>query len=50
VLVSSGLQVGDQVIVAGLQKVRAGAVVNPVVKQQLAANQSASSQNAAKTE
>nr|WP_321467563.1 efflux RND transporter periplasmic adaptor subunit [uncultured Desulfobulbus sp.] len=50
VLVISGLQVGDQVIVAGLQKVRAGALVNPVVKQQLAANQAASSQNAAKTE
>ncbi|MDD2466810.1 MAG: efflux RND transporter periplasmic adaptor subunit [Desulfobulbus sp.] len=52
ILVSEGLQSGEQVIVSGLQKIRVGVPVNPVVVQQAnpAANKTASSQSAAKTE
>ena len=42
VLVTQGLQAGDQVIVAGLQKIRAGAQVKPVEKTAPAAGQTAS--------
>ena len=31
ILVVEGLQAGDQVIVAGLQKIRVGVPVNPIV-------------------
>ncbi len=50
-LVADGLQAGDQVIVAGLQKIRVGAPVKPVEQQvQSVANQTVSNQLAAKTE
>lgn len=46
VLITQGLQVGDQVIVAGLQKIRAGALVKPVEKANAATGQTASTQSA----
>ncbi|MGE4558676.1 MAG: efflux RND transporter periplasmic adaptor subunit [Desulfobulbus sp.] len=51
VLVVEGLQPGEQVIVSGLQKIRGGMVVHPVIQQtKTAVNQTTSTQPAAKTE
>ena len=51
ILVGEGLKAGEQLIVSGLQKIRAGVVVAPVALQNVpAASQTASSQTDAKTE
>lgn len=51
VLVGEGLKAGEQLVVSGLQKIRAGVVVAPVPLQSVpAAPQTASSQTDAKTE
>jgi membrane fusion protein (multidrug efflux system) len=51
ILVSDGVQPGEQVIVSGLQKIRAGVAVKPVERQaKPAVGQTASPKSAAKTE
>lgn len=51
ILVSQGLQPGEQVVVSGLQKIRAGVQVKPVVVQNSSPTaQTASSQSEAQTE